>query len=48
MSTADAKYKLLKEAFVSNHTGGSISEINLVTAVAPVSSSSLPRVWSRV
>ena len=36
MATPDEKYKLLKEAFVSNHTGGSISEINLVTAIAPV------------
>ena len=28
--------KLLKEDFVSNLPGGSISEINYVTAVAPV------------
>ncbi|RKF63068.1 GPI-anchored wall transfer protein 1 [Erysiphe neolycopersici] len=32
-----ASYKVLKEDFVSNLTGGSISEINYVTAVAPVS-----------
>ncbi|KAI5793244.1 GWT1-domain-containing protein [Geopyxis carbonaria] len=30
-------YKKLKEAFVSNHTGGTITEINLVTAIAPIS-----------
>lgn len=30
-------YKQLKEDFVSNLTGGSISEINYVTAVGPVS-----------
>jgi len=29
-------YKSLKENFVSNLTGGKISEINYVTAVAPV------------
>ena len=29
--------KAMKEAFVSNHYGGSISEINEVTLVAPVS-----------
>jgi phosphatidylinositol glycan class W len=33
-----ASYKNLKEDFVSNLTGGSIGEINYVTAVAPVSS----------
>lgn len=32
-----ASYKSLKEDFVSNLTGGKISEINYVTAVAPVS-----------
>ena len=32
-----ASYKSQKEAFVSGLTGGSISEINYVTAVAPVS-----------
>ena len=30
-------YKELKESFVSGHTGGSVGEVNLVTAVAPVS-----------
>lgn len=30
-------YKSLKEDFVSNLSGGSIQEINYVTAVAPVS-----------
>ena len=30
-------YKALKEDFVSNLTGGGVSEIYLVTAVAPVS-----------
>lgn len=29
-------YKAMKEAFVSNHTGSSVSEINYVTLVAPV------------
>lgn len=29
-------YKTLKEDFVSNLSGGQISEINYVTAVAPV------------
>ncbi|RKF62998.1 GPI-anchored wall transfer protein 1 [Golovinomyces cichoracearum] len=37
-----ANYKTLKEEFVSNLTGGSISEINYVTAIAPVSAI----VWS--
>lgn len=32
-------YKALKEDFVSNHSGGTISEINYVTAVAPVRAS---------
>lgn len=32
-----SQYKHLKEAFVSNLNGGTISEINLVTLVAPVS-----------
>ena len=36
MKTPQEQYKLRKEAFVSNHTGGSIGEINLVTAIAPV------------
>jgi phosphatidylinositol glycan class W len=31
-----ASYKKMKEDFVSGLTGGDISEINLVTAVAPV------------
>lgn len=30
-------YKSLKENFVSNLSGGTVSEINWVTAVAPVS-----------
>lgn len=30
-------YKTLKENFVSNLSGGSIEEINYITAVAPVS-----------
>ncbi|KAL1963624.1 hypothetical protein VTN77DRAFT_7945 [Rasamsonia byssochlamydoides] len=33
----DQNYKARKEAFVSNHSGGSISEINAVTLVAPAS-----------
>ena len=33
----DAKYKALKEDFVSNLSGGSVWDINLVTLVAPVS-----------
>lgn len=33
-----ASYKSLKENFVSGLTGGEISEINYVTAVAPVRS----------
>lgn len=32
-------YKALKEDFVSNLSGGEVSEINAVTAIAPVSSS---------
>jgi hypothetical protein len=36
-----ASYKSLKEDFVSNLTGGEIGEINYVTAVAPVRSSTL-------
>ena len=34
--TMAQSYKALKEDFVSNLTGGSVSEINSVTAVAPV------------
>jgi len=34
-------YKTLKEDFVSNLSGGSVSEINYVIAVAPVSTSSV-------
>ena len=30
-------YKTLKEEFVSNLSGSSVSEVNYVTAVAPVS-----------
>ena len=33
----DEGYKKLREAFVSDHYGGSIWEINQVTLVAPVS-----------
>ncbi|KAI0392335.1 GPI-anchored wall transfer protein 1 [Xylariaceae sp. FL0594] len=36
MATDVTSYKQLKEDFVSNLTGGSIAEINYVTAVAPV------------
>ena len=32
-------YKALKEGFVSNLSGGSVTEINYVTAVAPVDES---------
>ena len=32
-------YKALKESFVANLSGGEVSEINMVTAVAPVRSS---------
>lgn len=44
MTTTDhnANYKARKEAFVSNLSGGSITEINLVTLVAPVWSLTLP------
>lgn len=42
MAVSDnANYKTRKEAFVSNLSGGSITEINLVTLVAPVGSSPL-------
>ena len=34
-------YKALKEGFVSNLSGGDVSEINLVTVVAPVGSNDL-------
>jgi hypothetical protein len=38
MATPDHEnYKLQKESFVSNLNGGSIVEINYVTAIAPVS-----------
>lgn len=37
-----AVYKARKEAFVSNLSGGTISEINLVTLVAPVSAPEWP------
>ena len=36
-------YKTLKEEFVSDLLGGSVSEINYVTAVAPVSTAMSPR-----
>lgn len=41
----EGSYKAAKEAFVSNHSGSGIWEINYVTFVAPVSSCSgtLPR-----
>ncbi|KAA8907529.1 GWT1-domain-containing protein [Sphaerosporella brunnea] len=35
--TPEELYKLRKEAFVSNLAGGTIGEINLVTAIAPIS-----------
>ena len=35
-ATMSQSYKSLKEDFVSNLSGGSIGEINYVTAVAPV------------
>lgn len=37
-----ADYKARKEAFVSNLSGGTINEINLVTLVAPVSAPERP------
>ena len=36
-------YKTLKENFVSNLSGGPVSEINWVTAVAPVNHLQLDR-----
>lgn len=39
MSNSTASYKQLKEDFVSNLTGGTVSEIAAVTAVLPVSQS---------
>lgn len=36
-AAAASNYKKLKEDFVSNLSGGSASEVFLVTAVAPVS-----------
>ena len=42
MADATADYKKLKEDFVSNLTGGSVGEINLVTAVTPVRLHSSP------
>lgn len=38
----DPSYKARKEAFVSNLTGSSIWEINAVTLVAPVRTSTKP------
>jgi len=35
------KYKLAKEAFVSNLVGGTITEINAVTLTAPVKTTPL-------
>lgn len=37
MSNSTGSYKARKEAFVSGLSGGSVAEINYVTAVAPVS-----------
>lgn len=34
-------YKTLKEEFVSNLSGSSVSEVNCVTAIAPVSINNL-------
>lgn len=42
VDNAAADYKARKEAFVSNLSGGSISEINLVTLVAPVTTPERP------
>jgi phosphatidylinositol glycan class W len=36
MTNSTASYKQLKEDFVSNLSGGTVSEIAQVTAVAPV------------
>lgn len=36
MTNSTASYKQLKEDFVSNLSGGSVTEICSVTAVAPV------------
>ena len=36
LSIMSNSYKALKEEFVSNLSGGSISEVNIVTSVAPV------------
>jgi hypothetical protein len=42
MSNMAASYKQRKEDFVSNLSGGSVSEISYVTAVAPVSPCPFP------
>lgn len=37
MANLDESYKKLREAFVSDHYGGSVWEINQITLIAPVS-----------
>lgn len=43
-TTMAQSYKTLKEEFVSNLSGSSVSEINYVTAIAPVSTNDLEAV----